>query len=170
MPRVHGELHKLCPTARKLVVHDLNSFLLEYNVMGRDGKCYLVDLRMKTCSCNCFDIDKYPCLHGLAAIIKYSKAANVEVPEIHDFCSKYYWMEQWVLAYCRTIFPVPHHSDWDVPEEIQTQHVLPPYYEKKKGRKQVTRIPSVGESRKKSKSKRKNTPLSSCLNGESSGC
>ena len=70
------------------------------------------------------------------------------------YCSRYYWMEQWTLAYYRTVYPVPHHSSWEsykIPEEIRSQVVFPPYVEKKKGRLQVTRFPSAGEYRRKKK-------------------
>ena len=67
-------------------------------------------------------------MHALAVIM-----ARGEISE--HYCSRYYWMEQWTLAYYRTIYPVPHHSTWEsseIPEEIRYQVVLPPYVEKKK--------------------------------------
>jgi len=125
---VHGILHHIYPSAKKLKVTELNTFEGHYNVLGEDGHGYLVDLSNKTCYCRCFDIDRYPCVHALAAIMARGEMAE-------HYCSRYYWMEQWTLAYYRTIYPVPHHSTWEsseIPEEIRYQVVLPPYVEKKK--------------------------------------
>jgi len=106
-------------------------------------------------------------VHALAAIMKYCRTTTDDTLEqlVENYCSKYYWMEQRTLAYCRTIYPVPHHSSWQVPEEIQSQVVFPPYVEKKKGRLQTTRFPSAGEYRRKRK--KKYAPFSEWL-GDSS--
>ncbi|CAA7043026.1 unnamed protein product [Microthlaspi erraticum] len=70
---------------------------------------------------------------------------------VYEMCSKYYLIELWALAYHRTIYPVPHVSTWDVPEEIQKLFALPFDYDKTKGRNQEERFPGTGESRKKKK-------------------
>nr|VDD08212.1 unnamed protein product [Brassica oleracea] len=51
----------------------------------------------------CFQIDRYPCVHALAAIMAREDMAE-------NYCSKYYTKEQWTLAYYMAIYPVPHHS------------------------------------------------------------
>ena len=81
-----------------------------------------------------FEIDRYPYVRALAAIMKYCRTTTDDTLEqlVENYCSKYYWMEQWTFAYCMTIYPVPHHSSWQVHEEIQSQVVFPPYVEKKK--------------------------------------
>ena len=116
-------------TQKKMMVSELNSYLLEYSVIGFDGKTYLVDLDRKTCTCNCFDIDRYPCIHALAA---NRKKKNGKIP-LHDLCSKYYWVEQWALAYSKTIYPVPHHTQWKVPDEIREMYALLHHMSRKKG-------------------------------------
>ncbi|XP_010444921.1 PREDICTED: uncharacterized protein LOC104727517 [Camelina sativa] len=50
----------------------------------------------------------------VAAAREAKKEADPEI-ELHDLCSKYYWIEVWVLAYSRTIYPVPHSCQWIVP-------------------------------------------------------
>nr|VDD63363.1 unnamed protein product [Brassica oleracea] len=74
---------------------------------------------------------------------------NAAGRELHlsEYCSKYYLVEQWALAYHRTIYPVPHMSDWVIPEDVKAKKILPPDFDKKKGKPQQTRFPSVGESR-----------------------
>ena len=128
VPYVHGILHHNYPKAKKLEVRELNRFERHYNVIGKDGQGYFVDLSNGTCYCRCFDIDQYPCVHALAAIMARGEMAE-------HYCYRYYWMKQWTLAYYRTIYPVPHHSTWEsseIPEEIRSQVVFPPYVEIKK--------------------------------------
>uniref|UniRef100_A0A0D3BUD9 Uncharacterized protein n=1 Tax=Brassica oleracea var. oleracea TaxID=109376 RepID=A0A0D3BUD9_BRAOL len=69
----------------------------------------------------CFQIDRYSCVHALAAIMARGDMAE-------NYCSKYYTKEQWSLAYYMTIYPVPHHSTWEsfeIPEEIRSKVVFP---------------------------------------------
>uniref|UniRef100_A0A0D3C175 MULE transposase domain-containing protein n=1 Tax=Brassica oleracea var. oleracea TaxID=109376 RepID=A0A0D3C175_BRAOL len=92
----------------------------------------------------CFDIDKIPCVHAAAAAKFLSVGRDLHLQE---FCSKYYLVELWALAYCRMIYHVPHMSEWVIPDEIRALKVLPPVYEKKKGPTQKQRFPSAGEPR-----------------------
>ncbi|XP_010445838.1 PREDICTED: uncharacterized protein LOC104728577 [Camelina sativa] len=73
VPFVENLIHKRCEVACKLPVTELNTFQLEYNVIGRDGKTYVVDLRNKGCSCRYFDLDKYPCVHAIPAAMNLLK-------------------------------------------------------------------------------------------------
>ena len=63
-------MHKRVPKGEKLQVTPLNTFKLEYSVIGKDGKTYLVDLQNETCSLTMFDIDRYPCVHAIGAAVK----------------------------------------------------------------------------------------------------
>ncbi|KAL0891482.1 hypothetical protein Bca101_015465 [Brassica carinata] len=150
VPIVEEEMSKRCVEAGFLTVKELNSFHLEYSVQGADGKVYTVDMAMYTCSCEQFDKDKYPCVHAVAAATFMTDKAGKEL-HLSEYCSKYYLVEQWALAYHRTIYPVPHMSDWVIPEEVRAMKILPPDFEVKKGKPQQTRFPSVGESRGRGK-------------------
>ncbi|XP_013617519.1 PREDICTED: uncharacterized protein LOC106324038 [Brassica oleracea var. oleracea] len=150
VPILETEMSKRCVDAGFLTIDELNSFHLEYSVHGTDGKVYTVDMARNTCSCEQFDKDKYPCVHGVAAATFMSKAAGREL-HLSEYCSKYYLVEQWALAYHRTIYPVPHMSDWVIPEDVKAKKILPPDFDKKKGKPQQTRFPSVGESRGRGK-------------------
>ncbi|CAE6227694.1 unnamed protein product [Arabidopsis arenosa] len=143
-------LHIRCPIAAKLTVTELNSYRREYSVIGVDGLTYLVDLDMKSCTCRCFDIDKYPCIHGIAAAIKHCRNEwrTTEV-SIYGLCSKYYLIETWALAYYKTIYVVPHESQWTFPADYEEKIAKPPDYKPKKGRNQETQFPSTGEKRRK---------------------
>ena len=153
VPFVENEIHETCEVAQKLPVIELNTYELQYSVIGRDGKTYVVDLRNKSCYCRCFDLDKYPCVHAIAAVMTHlkQKDRSEEVKSLYDLITKYYFVEMWVMAYVRTIYPVPHKSEWVIPSEIQELFAYPPVHVVKKGRVQETRHPSVGERRPKNK-------------------
>ena len=150
VPIVEEEMSKRCVEGGFLTVKELNSFHLEYSVQGADGKVYTVDMAMYTCSCEQFDKDKYPCVHAVAAATFMTHKAGKEL-HLSEYCSKYYLVEQWALAYHRTIYHVPHVSDWVIREEVRAKKILPPDFEVKKGKPQQTRFPSVGESRGRGK-------------------
>ncbi|CAN7052813.1 uncharacterized protein LOC103853603 [Brassica rapa] len=150
VPIVEEEMTKRCVDAGFLRIDELNSFHLEYSVHGSDGKRYTVDMAMNTCTCGQFDKDKYPCVHAVAAATFMTDKAGKEL-HLSEYCSKYYLVEQWALAYHRTIYHVPHMSDWVIPEEIRAKKVLPPEFEVKKGKPQQTRKPSAGEARGRGK-------------------
>ncbi|KAG7599486.1 MULE transposase domain [Arabidopsis suecica] len=135
VPYVANEVHTRCLGAKLLPVTELNSYFLEYSVAGVNGSNYVVDLERKTCTCKHFDIDRYPCVHAIDALMETKKNPGNAI-EMHDLCSKYYWMEQWSLAYCMTIYPVPHMSTWMIPEHIRDKIVFPKAYVKKRGRTQ----------------------------------
>ncbi|CAA7027678.1 unnamed protein product [Microthlaspi erraticum] len=98
-PLVENIMHGRCKVASKLIVSEVNSYLLEYSVI-EERVHYGVSLLKKSCICNQFDIDKYPCVHAIAAVIALMRSddRNADV-NFHDLVSKYYLMETWVLAY-----------------------------------------------------------------------
>ncbi|XP_013689148.1 uncharacterized protein LOC106392921 [Brassica napus] len=110
VPILETEMSKICVDAGFLTIDELNSFHLEYSVHGTDGKVYTVDMARNTCSYEQFDKDKYPCVHGVGSATFMSKAAGREL-HLSEYCSKYYLVEQWALAYHMTIYPVLHMSD-----------------------------------------------------------
>ncbi|XP_010507176.1 PREDICTED: uncharacterized protein LOC104783758 [Camelina sativa] len=121
VPFVENLIHKRCEVACKLPVTELNTFQLEYIVIGRDGKTCVVDLRHKSCSCRYFDLDKYPCVHAIAAAMNLlqQEGRTAEVSDLYDLCTKYYLVELWILGYVRRIYLVPHKSEWTVPTDEQ---------------------------------------------------
>ncbi|XP_024004987.1 uncharacterized protein LOC112082118 [Eutrema salsugineum] len=152
VPFVENELHKQCAIATKLDVTELNLPGLEYSVVGVDGKNYLVNLDTKSCGCRMFDIDKIPCVHAIpATIAMMRKSSRRRDLHIFDLCSRYYLIDTWAMAYHRTIYMVPHHSTWIIPEEVANLVVYPPDYTKKAGRKKEKRFPSTGEARRSQK-------------------
>ncbi|XP_024014090.1 uncharacterized protein LOC112088134 [Eutrema salsugineum] len=155
VPVVENEIHSRCAIASLLVVTELNSYELEYSVNGLVGKTYVVNLIAKSCCCRRFDIDKFPCEHAIAAAKKLMSTEDRSVSiGVYDLCSKYYLIETWALAYYQTIYPVPHHTDWSVPDNIKELVVLPPDVKKKVGRNKIKkRKPGPGERRRRTKNK-----------------
>ncbi|XP_024016220.1 uncharacterized protein LOC112089704 [Eutrema salsugineum] len=143
--------------AKSLNVTELNSFLLEYAVIGGDGNTYLVNLRTKFCSCRRFDIDRYRYVHALAAVrISMAKEDRSEDIHSHDLCSKYYTSAVWTLAYTRAVYPVPHCSQWVIPDDIKKKIApKPPEVPKKPERRQQRRFSSVRECGPRPINKRK---------------
>ncbi|KAH9726740.1 SWIM-type domain-containing protein [Citrus sinensis] len=74
-----------------------------------------VDVLQKTCSCNEFQIDQFPCEHVVAVL------------------------------YAESIYPVGPQEEWDVSEEVRAYVLSPPMKKREVGRPRTTRIPSQGE-------------------------
>ncbi|CAD5318425.1 unnamed protein product [Arabidopsis thaliana] len=109
---------------------------------------------MKSCSCKCFDIDKIPCVHAMAAARHLArKEGRNASTTIYGLCSVYYLIDSWSLAYHRTLYVVPHESVWVLPAHIKELVAFPPEYTPKgPGRNQEKRFPLAGEARKRRKS------------------
>ncbi|KAL5562523.1 hypothetical protein UlMin_032270 [Ulmus minor] len=90
-----------------------------------------------------FDIDRLPCAHAIVAALH----ARVGV---YSLVSPYYTKKYYMLAYQQTIYPVGSQSQWDVPDEVVSQVVLPrEVKDRKRGRPKNSRYPSAGEFKKR---------------------
>ncbi|KAH9778230.1 SWIM-type domain-containing protein [Citrus sinensis] len=98
-----------------------------------------VDVLQKTCSCNEFQIDQFPCEH-VVAVCKHMRNYSV-----YDLCAHYYSVNAWVTAYAESIYPVGPQEEWDVSEEVRAYVLSPPMKKREVGRPRTTRIPSQGE-------------------------
>ncbi|XP_062080964.1 uncharacterized protein LOC133785763 [Humulus lupulus] len=119
--------------------------LSEFHVKGEplDG---LVNIEEHSCTCREFDIDKIPCIHGIAA------AMHCGV-DVYSLCSKFYTTEFWRMAYAESIYPLPPEIEWLLPEEVKSQVVIKPVKLIPPGRPKNKRFPSRGEfSKEKSNS------------------
>ena len=91
-----------------------------------------------TCTCREFDLDRLPCAHAIVAC----KFKGISV---YSMCSPFYTANALLLAYAEPIWPVGNKSEWDVPEHVQNKIVLPPIRQIVPVRRNMVRIPSVGE-------------------------
>ncbi|CAN6995463.1 unnamed protein product [Brassica oleracea var. botrytis] len=71
----------------------------EYEVRGRDGVAYSVDLDNKSCSCLEFDMLLIPCTHAVAAAVHSRK-------RVDSLVSQQFRRSTWGMAYSMSINPV----------------------------------------------------------------
>ncbi|KAK2652924.1 hypothetical protein Ddye_012780 [Dipteronia dyeriana] len=87
--------------------------LVDWNIFSvkRYGKQWTVDLAWKTCTCNKFQMDHFPCSHALAA----ARERNLDLTTL---CSDYYKRQTLIDAYSVPIMPVGDPSTWVVSSDI----------------------------------------------------
>ncbi|XP_074367458.1 uncharacterized protein LOC141707911 [Apium graveolens] len=99
-----------------LTVHPINDVLFE---VRNDDRKAIVDIGLRTCTCNRFQLDQLSCAH---AIVVLQKANH----DPYDYCSPYFTKEAMIHAYEETMFPVGHEDTWEVPENIKSMAPYPP--------------------------------------------
>ncbi|XP_010424554.1 PREDICTED: uncharacterized protein LOC104709680 [Camelina sativa] len=92
-------------------------------------KTNVVNLDTRKCTCCMFDIDKFPCAHGIAAADKHVN--------LNETCL-------WRLGYSESIHPVGDMEYWEVPESVSTS-IRPPSTRIASGRRKKKRIASSWE-------------------------
>ena len=108
----------------------------------------IVNLISKSCKCKVFEVEKLPCIHAIAAARQFQPIKTGEV--IYSICSEYYSVQYFILAYAKTIYPVPLENErTTIPEAIRAMKVLEPNMETKRGRSIMSQFPSQGELPKK---------------------
>ncbi|KAE8682961.1 Transducin/WD40 repeat-like superfamily protein, putative isoform 2 [Hibiscus syriacus] len=104
----------------------------------------LVDLNAKTCSCMKWKTSGYLYDH----VIKVSLHLNQD--DSSAYAMDYYTTEVYRQTYGEIVYPIPHPSEWDIPDDLQTV-LLPAMDRRLPGRpKSHDRIPSKGEEKKRS--------------------
>ncbi|XP_019097517.1 PREDICTED: uncharacterized protein LOC109131269 [Camelina sativa] len=121
-------------TTRWLEVSQVNENIFEVKAAL---KTYMVNLDTRKCTCCMFDIDKFPCAHGIAA------AKHVNLNE-NMFVDDYHSTERWRLAYSESIHPVGDMEYWEIPESVSTS-IRPPSTRIPSGRRKKKRIASSWE-------------------------
>ncbi|KAI9174822.1 hypothetical protein LWI28_023186 [Acer negundo] len=113
---------------------------VDWNIFSvrHKGKQWTVDLARKTCTCNKFQMDFFPCSHALAA----ARERNLDFTSL---CADYYKRETLINAYSVPIMPVGHPSSWFVPSDIAARVVLNPKTKRQSGRSMEGRHASSSE-------------------------
>ncbi|XP_016582059.2 uncharacterized protein LOC107879549 [Capsicum annuum] len=98
------------------------------------GRRYIIDLENGLCNCARFQIDQIPCAHAIFVL------KSKHVKDFGDYCLEYYKPNTLVKTYEVSIVSMPDKKDWDVPNSVDEEEVLPPLYKihsgrPKKGRK-----------------------------------
>nr|XP_043639460.1 uncharacterized protein LOC122610545 [Erigeron canadensis] len=110
--------------------------VIDHNLNG------LVDLDAKTCTCGKWQTSSFPCGH----VIKVALHLNQDDSSVYTM--ECYTSETYRQTYAEIVYPIPHPSEWEIPDDLQT--VLPPVMDRRlPGRpKNCDRIPSKGEEKK----------------------
>ena len=129
-------------TAQRTFVQPINPD--EYRVVGGELEG-TVNLSTKSCTCRKFDMDQYPCVHGMAACLyRHIK--------FHHMCKHYYYASTLCTAYAESIYLVGDVMQWEVPNDVQMMVVLPSDNRRRAvGRPRKKRILSQGEDKKRYK-------------------
>ena len=90
----------------------------EFEVTNGNRK-EIVNLHSKTCTCQEFDVDQFPCVHAVASC----GDQNISYYEI---CSRYYTSEALVKAYVESIYLIDQYMEWQLSDDIRNRVVLPP--------------------------------------------
>ncbi|KAK2658080.1 hypothetical protein Ddye_011132 [Dipteronia dyeriana] len=102
---------------------------VEWNVFSIKwfGKQLSIDLARKTCTCNKFEMDMFPCSHALAA----ARERNLDFISL---CADFYKRQTLIDAYSISIIPIGHSSSLVVPADIAEHVALNPLSRRQTGR------------------------------------
>ena len=114
-----------------------------YSVID-NNKTFIVDLLNRSCTCNRFQVDEFPCAHAIAALKKNNR-------DPYQYCSPYYTTANMLAAYAGIIQPLGDRSTWNIPETVKNQIVLPPPVRPKPGRQRKRRFKGATERSVKSR-------------------
>ncbi|XP_058202649.1 uncharacterized protein LOC131317087 [Rhododendron vialii] len=138
----------ICPKWDKKLV-ELFGLSKTWNVVRSNGDLYEVqsdpsvgvDIVRRSCSCGDWQLNMFPCVHGVCALKKSKK-------DLNDYMERCFFSESYREAYSKCINPVPRiwqNVDLDVANDI----LLPPLCKRPPGRPRTERIPSTGAKTKK---------------------
>ncbi|XP_008244219.1 PREDICTED: uncharacterized protein LOC103342374 [Prunus mume] len=151
--------NRLEDASRKNVVK-LNH--IEYNVVDGDMD-NLVHFTNNTCSCMKFQHEQLSC-KCVVAVCRFLKL------NIYSKRSRYYTKKTWLDAYFEFIYLVQPQEIWVIPEDVQSQVVLPPIAKVMSGRQKNQRISSQGESTVRRKCLRRRCSMCGDIGHNKSTC
>ncbi|XP_070008238.1 uncharacterized protein [Nicotiana sylvestris] len=108
------------------------------HIVNDGGRNYTVCLLERKCVCGRFQIDELPCPHAWA-ILK----SKFLMPE--EYCSSYYKPSTIVMTYDVPVYPLPDKNDWNIPEHVAEEVVLPPKWKRPPGRPKKKRDKNLSE-------------------------
>jgi zinc finger SWIM domain-containing protein 3 len=97
-----------------------------------------VDIARGNCSCQSWQLERFPCVHAVAAICSAGK-------DLSSYVDPYYHVEAFRASYSFSIYPIP--TVWMREQQDDEGFILPPVSKKPPGRPRTQRIPSRGENR-----------------------
>ncbi|WMV54962.1 hypothetical protein MTR67_048347 [Solanum verrucosum] len=107
-----------------------------------EGKSFIVCLENKSCTCKRFQMDGIPCPHAWAVLNNKNMLPDA-------YCSDFYKPKTVLKTYEVPVYPLPDVTEWNVPEHIAEEIVLPPRYKRPPGRPKKQRDKSFSELSKR---------------------
>ncbi|KAH7834878.1 hypothetical protein Vadar_020569 [Vaccinium darrowii] len=95
-----------------------------------------IDIVRRTCSCQKWQQDGFPCCHAVGVITSAGE-------DINSYVDPYYYTETYRASYSHSIHPIP--TLWMPWQPTNEDIILPPLSKKPPGRPKSRRIPSRGE-------------------------
>ncbi|XP_070013984.1 uncharacterized protein [Nicotiana sylvestris] len=102
------------------------------------GGNYTVCLLERKCVCGRFQIDELPCPHAWAVL-----KSKFLMPE--EYCSSYYKPSTIVMTCDVPVYPLPNKNNWNIPEHVAEEVVLPPKWKRPPGRPKKKRDKNLSE-------------------------
>ncbi|XP_075096439.1 uncharacterized protein LOC107812183 [Nicotiana tabacum] len=102
------------------------------------GRNYTVCLLERKCVCGRFQVDELSCPHAWAVL-----KSKFLMPE--ECCSNYYKSNTIVMTYDLPVYPLPDRNDWNIPEHVAEEVVLPPKWKRPPGRPKKKRDKTLSE-------------------------
>nr|XP_009771977.1 PREDICTED: uncharacterized protein LOC104222440 [Nicotiana sylvestris] len=102
------------------------------------GRNYTVCLLEKKYICGRFQVDELPCPHAWTVL--KSKFLMLE-----EYCSNYYKPNTIVMTYDVPMYPLPDRNDWNIPEHVAEEVVLPSKWKIPPGRPKKKRDKTLSE-------------------------
>ncbi|KAG5627947.1 hypothetical protein H5410_013165 [Solanum commersonii] len=107
-----------------------------------EGKSFIVCLGNRSCTCKRFQMDGIPCPHAWAVLNNKNMLPDA-------YCSDFYKPKTVLKTYEVPVYPLPDVTEWNVPEHIAEEIVLPPRYKRPPGRPKKQRDKSFSELSKR---------------------
>ncbi|XP_019255147.1 PREDICTED: uncharacterized protein LOC109233736 [Nicotiana attenuata] len=102
------------------------------------GRNYTICLLERKCVCGRFQVDELPCPHAWAVL-----KSKFLMPE--EYCSNYYKPNTIVMTYDVPVYPLPDRNDWNIPEHVAEEVVLPPKWKRPPRRPKKKRNKTLSE-------------------------
>ncbi|XP_049364226.1 uncharacterized protein LOC125828971 [Solanum verrucosum] len=135
VPSIEKDISTYVNSGNTLLAHQITNY--KFSVTSHSDVA-MVDLPRRTCTCKFFDLDKISCPHGMSEL---RSQYDVDFGnQIYEYSSTYYLVENYIIAYCEEIHPVPPEDSLNVPLDILEREISPPYVDiSKLGRRRYKR-------------------------------
>ena len=100
-------------------MHPTDDVLFEVHNDDIGLRTNIVDIGLRTCTFNRFQLDQLPCAHAIVVLQKVNHNP-------YDYCSSYFKKEATIHAYEETLLPVGYKDTCEVSKNIKSVTLYPP--------------------------------------------